>query len=159
MTLGEATGLIGLIRSLLLDRPTVKIMLRAVEHGPRERGIVVTYTGPWIHVDVHATGRIPVRIRRVGIELDDGQVVAMPNGDLLETTLTRPESVHRAIELSALRAAVQAAGAGRRARRIRVEASPDHVFRSKLPKGWGAFPETDPPLVAGDAEGFIAAFF
>jgi hypothetical protein len=158
MTLGEATGLFGLIRALLLDRPSVKIMLRAVDHGPPERGIVVHYTGAWIHVDVHATGRIPVRVKRVGIELDDGQVVALTSGDLLEATITRPESVHRTIELPALRAAVRAAGAGRRARRIRVEASLNHVFRSKLPKGWGSFPETDPPLAAGDAEGFIAAF-
>lgn len=158
MTLGEATGLLGLIRSLLPDRPAVKIMFRAVAHAEAGRGVVATYTGPYVHVDVHATGRIPVRVKRVGIELDDGQVVELTSGDVLEVTLTRPESVHRAIDLAALRAAVRAAGVGRRARRVRVEASPDHVFRQKLPKGWGAFPDQDPPLVAGDAEGVLAVF-
>jgi hypothetical protein len=120
---------------------------------------VSAYVGPWIHVDVHAMGRIPVRVRRVGMELDDGQVVELTSGDVLEATITRPESVHRAIDLPGLRSAVRAAGAGRRLRRIRVEVSPDHVFRQNLPKGWRAFPDEDPPLVAGPAEGYLGGIF
>jgi hypothetical protein len=159
VTLGEATGLLGLIRSILLDRATVKVLTRGVNHARGDHRMFYSYTGPWLHIEVHVIGRIPVRVTRVGVELDDGQVVPTTAGDRLPATLSRPESVHLAIEVDSLRKAILAAGAGRHLRRIRVEVSPDHVHHAKLPKGWEQFPEKDPPLVAGDPEGFVAGIF
>ena len=138
----------------------MKILLWAVDHEPASPGVVASYQGgAYVDVDVHNTGRVPVRVQRVGFEMDDGQVVALTSADVLQATITRPESIHRAIGLEELRTAVRAAGAGRRPKSVRVEASPDHVFRLRLSKNWRGFPDQDPTLTKGPTEGFIAAFY
>jgi hypothetical protein len=153
MTLGEATGVIGQLRAWLMDRPHVKAIPVFNDYGTRQRGIVTTRVGRVARIEVHCTGRAPVRVTWIGFELTNGSSIELEVGDRLPAVLSRPAVCERWIERDSLAARLQADGPKVRLRRVRVNVSPDHTFRSGLPKGWGGFPTEDPPASPPDAGG------
>lgn len=157
VAVGDVTGLLGLIRSLLLDRPDVKILIRTVDHAHPGGNFVAGQTGPWVHVEVHSTGRQPVRITSVGIELDDGQVVEL-DGVLLPKVLNRPDMLEQSAALDTLANRIRSLGPDRRARRVVVTASPKLTFRGKLPKDWKDFPVVQPKSTPGPPGGAMAGW-
>jgi hypothetical protein len=133
-------------------------MLTVIDHGGHVPGFVASQYGLWAHAEVHATGAQPVRVTGVGLELDNGQVVPFEGGDALPATLRRPEVLERNDELADLAKRVRAHGEGRLVKRIRIDASPDRVFRQRLPRGWERFPSQTPPARTGSPGGPWAAF-
>lgn len=146
MTIGEATGLFGLLRELLLDRPSVKAIAFFKDYGPVVPGFITSHVGKCVGIEVHCTGQAPVRVTSIGFELTNGHVVELENGDGLPTVLNRPQACDRWTYRESLLSQLAEMGPNVRLKRIRVAVSPDHVIRRRLPKGWTRFPESDPPL-------------
>jgi hypothetical protein len=146
VTIGEGTGLLGLLRGWLLDRPGLKVLAIFNDYGSPEPGWISTRVGKCVRVEVHCTRRVPVRVTSIGFELTNGQVVELEDGDRLPKVLNRPDLCERWVYRETLARRLSEAGPRVRLRGTRVVASPDHAFRRRLPKGWGRFPESDPPV-------------
>lgn len=141
MTLGEGAGIIGLLRSMLNDRPKVKILASLYDYGEPPSYVITTRVGLQAQVAVHSTGAQPVHIRDVVLEFGDSQVVL----GHINKTLTRPdfEVAYGAVSTIRERAGTQLLTG------IHVTATPDRVFRIKPPKGWERFPSELPPVGRG----------
>ncbi len=148
MTIGEGTGLLGLLRGWFLERPGVKVLAIFNDYGPPDPdpNFFSSRVGKCVRVEVHCTGRVPVRVTSIGFEMSNGQVLELDNGDRLSKVLNRPDKCERWDYREDVVKRLMAAGPKVRLKRIRVAASPDHVFRRRLPKGWNRFPEVDPPV-------------
>jgi hypothetical protein len=150
MTIGEATGLFGLVRGFLLDRPRIKMIATFKDFGPATPGFVTTRVGRSAQIEVYCTGRIPVRITSIGFELTNGQVVELANGNGLPLILRAPEACERWEYAETLAAQIRASGPKAHLRSMRVKVSPDHAMKRKLPRGWRNYPDCDPPATADD---------
>lgn len=151
MTLGEGTGIVGLIRSWLNDRPKVGLLPKLRDYGDVDPRAVVTRTGLYLDVEVHSTGAQPVHVLEVGLQLDGGDRLVLGR---IDDVLTRPafETIHK--PLPELRAEI-----GTRAvTGLFATATPERLFRRKLPKGWRRFPHELPPSEPGRDRGLIAFF-
>jgi hypothetical protein len=147
MTLGEGTGLVGLLRSWFVDRPNVKIVPKLRDYGEPRPGTVVLRSGLYLDVEVHSTGLQPIHVLEVGIEIGRKQ---FPLGRI-DKTLTRPEfaTVHN--ELPAVRGEIN----DRIVTGFYVTATPERVYRLKSPAAWRRFPVDLPPSEPGRDSGFI----
>lgn len=153
MSIGEGVGLVSLIRDFLLDRPSVRVAWRHVDHGKNtDRRMLASKEGRWVHATVHSTGRQPARIEAVGLELTDGSFVQLDRGDRLPKIVPRPEIIERQGQTDRIAESIRSRGAHVRAKAIRVNISPDRRTRQRLPPGWRDFPATDPPADPGSPE-------
>ena len=148
MTIGEGTSLLGLLRGWLLERPAVKALAIFNDYGPADRNsnFITSRVGKCVRVEVHCTGRVPVRVTSIGFEMSNGQVLELASGDSLPKVLNRPDVCEGWDYREGVVELLTAAGPKVKLKQIRVAASPDHVFKRRLPKGWDRFPEIDPPV-------------
>jgi hypothetical protein len=124
----------------------VEVLAKFHDYGPPLAGVVSIRVGRCVRVEVHCTGRVPVRVTWIGFELTNGQTVEIGSGTSLPAVLNRPDVCEAWDYRDNLAIRLNAAGPKVRLRKTRVLASPDRVFRGPLPKGWDRFPETDPPV-------------
>jgi hypothetical protein len=150
VTIGDGTSVLGLLRAWFLDRPHVKLIAVFNDYGPNAPGARIHGVGACVRVEVHCTGRVPVRVTWIGFELTNGQVIELDKGRALPKVLSRPDVWERWATRESLIQRLGDAGSPVRLKRIRVTASPDHVFRQRLPKRWNRFPESDPPTSPTD---------
>jgi hypothetical protein len=153
MAIGEAIGLLGLWRDWLFERPRVEVLAKFHDYGPPLAGVVSIRVGRCVRVEVHCTGRVPVRVTSIGFEMSNGQMLELDGGDSLPAVLNRPDVCERWDYREGVVRLLTAAGPKVRFKRIRVVASPNHVFKPRLPKGWDRFPEVDPPVDAPNEGG------
>jgi hypothetical protein len=78
VTIGEGTGLLGLLRGWLLERPSVKVLAKFHDYGPPLAGVVSVRVGRCIRVEVHCTGRVPVRVTSIGFAMVGARGVGPP---------------------------------------------------------------------------------
>ena len=159
MTIGDGTSLLALLRGWLLERPGVKVIAIFNDYGPPDPTIISIRVGTCVRVEVHCTGRVPVRVTSIGFEMSNGQVLELDSGDSLPKVLNRPDVSERWDYREGVVGHLTEAGPKVRLKRIRVAASPDHVFKRRLPKAWDRFPEADPPIDPpneGGPHGFAA---
>jgi hypothetical protein len=132
LPIGPVVSVFRAVRDALQDRPNVRIIGSIVDHGRPRPNVLTPWIGVYVHLEVHATGRQPVRVTGAGFELNDRSHLLFGSGDRLPSTLTRPEALGRRIALDSLQRDL----ASRKVRGFVVTASPERTFRQPLPKAW-----------------------
>jgi hypothetical protein len=150
VTIGEGTGIIGIVRSWLLDRPNVRIVPKLRDYGEPSPTMFIERTGLYFDVEIHSTGPQPVFVRDVGLELGDGTTLTLGR---IEDTLERPDFRTLHWRLQDLRAEIGTRGVAA----VYATATPERVFRRKLAKEWRRFPHELPPSEAGRDHGLMMA--
>jgi hypothetical protein len=97
VTIGEGTGLLGLLRGWFLERPGAKVLAIFNDYGPPDPDpdFHSSRVGKCVRVEVHCTGRVPVRVTSIGFEMSNGQVLELENGVRLPKVLNRPDVCER----------------------------------------------------------------
>jgi hypothetical protein len=151
VTLSEGTSIIGLIRSWLLDRPKVEIVLKLRDYGERDPTTFVERTGLYLDVEIHSTGPQPVHVLEVGLTLENEDRAVLGR---IDKVLARPafETIHR--PLSDIKTEVGT----RVVTGLYATATPERMFRRGLSKKWRQFPHELPPSEPGRDDGAMVAF-
>lgn len=143
---GSLLSIAGKVWDVVRDRPNVRILPRLADYGAPTRGVVTWRVGLIVDVEVHSTGRQPVEVREVGLELEGGRRLSFPTtSKALPVILDRPEHMTASLDLEPIRKGVRTA----RAVAFYVSASPDRTFRLPLRNAWERFPHDLPPAVPG----------